>query len=326
MKYLFSDYDVFRGITLRRDVHLPLDNYILTFSRLHGNLITPDCIIHALRGLASGGLIHVEAPNGIIDRYTCTVALTEEGRLWRTEVNGKDPIRNELEFCTMDRPAVTVGEEWVAQFPFSDACKCHEFYKESRIYPTFTFEPLDTDRFLLTLHHPAHLHSCDLDFDPDEVLHPFVLPDNGKKTASAYSVSLTVTREQATAFLTELLDAATEFFRCSHGVGKITITGREASLLLTVKSYPLPVKPQCVMTATVLSDSAVAKDNKDSPLTFRKGEKVMIIHKKKSSDFVYDCVLRSAVSCPSLLTEELCLRIGTLHRVVLPFIKRFSYE
>lgn len=326
MKYLFSDYDIFRGITLRRDVHRPLNNFTLTFSRLHGNLITPDCIMHALRGLASGGLIQVEAPNGIIGRYTCTVSLTEKGRSLRTEVNGKDPIQNELEFCAMDRPAITVGEEWVAQFPFADACECNVFYKESRIYPTFTFEPLDTDSFLLTLHHPSHFHPGEPDFDPDEVLHPFVLPDKRTKPVSAYSVSLTVTKEQATAFLTELLDAATELFRRSDHVRKIAITGKEASLLLTVKSYLLPVKPQCVMTATVLSDSAVAKDSKDSPLTFRKGEEVMIIHKKKRSDFAYDCVLRSAVACPSLLTEEHFLRISTLHREVLPFIKRFSFE
>ena len=326
MKYLFSDYDMFRGITLRRDVHLPLDNYTLTFSRLHGNLITPDCIIHALRGLASGGLIHVDVPNGIIDRYTCTVALTEKGRLWRTEVNGKDPIQNELEFCAMDRPAVTVGEEWVTQFPFADACECNELYKESRIYPTFTLEPMDTDRFLLTLHHPAHLHPCNHDLDPDEILHPFVLPGNGKKTASAYSVSLSVTREQITAFLAELLHAATELFRCSDSVRKITITGREASLLLTVQSHPLSVKSPCSVTTTVLSDSAIAKDDEDRPLTFRKGEEVMAFRKKRISDFIYDCVLCSAVSCPSLLTEELCQGIGTLHREILPFIKRFSYE
>ena len=322
MKYLFSDYDLLRSVTLRRDRSISFSMMRHEFTLNHGNLITPACMMHALRGLASGGYITVEAPDGVINGSDPVVCLTEKGRAMRAEVNGKDAIQNELDFCALDRPDVTVGKDWMPDFPYPDACYCNGFFEESLQYPTFTVTELDNGGFRLTVHHHEDLHEYPI--DPDEALYSFETSPEKRSSTPTYSVSVEGTGEQILRFFTDLLDATLLLIDDPLRPRNVSICGTDASLLLSLTTKLLPRKVNPRITVKVHSGEISAERADGALHVFRTDSTVLSFSMENAFTFCYNCVLRSAAACPHLLTEEHFEKVSALHRRVLPHVQKRS--
>lgn len=120
MKYLFSDYYFLCGAAAKET--RTIGDAYRTMCIYLGTASTSACLLHALQGLSAGGYISV-IPE---ERGTCqyinlesAITVTEKGYktvsispLQKLLGERKAFVRNQLAFCTLDRPDVIVEDNW----------------------------------------------------------------------------------------------------------------------------------------------------------------------------------------------------------------------
>ena len=120
MKYLFSDYYLLCGAATK-DTRTVADAYRV-MCRYLGTASTCACLLHGLRGLAAEGYITVEpeihGDNRVINPGGA-ITITDKGRkavaispLQKLFGERKAFVKNQLAFCSLDRPDTAMGENW----------------------------------------------------------------------------------------------------------------------------------------------------------------------------------------------------------------------
>ncbi len=120
MKYLFSDYYFLCGAA-DKETHTVADAYRRMCGYLN-SASTCGCLRHALQGLVAGGYVVVEPEEHGEARCInlgASIHVTEAGRkavsvspLQKLFGERKAFVKNQLAFCSLDRPDTDIGEDW----------------------------------------------------------------------------------------------------------------------------------------------------------------------------------------------------------------------
>ena len=230
MKYVFSDFYLLVGAA-DKECRTVGDAY-RRMVELMGIPVSPSCLLFSLRGLCSGGFLTLTPAEGRIT-VTTSIAVTEAGRK-AVAVSGLQKLfgnefkafnKNEAKFCAADRPADTVGGDWVAEAEGFAEIANGLMRDRTVACPLFEVTEAGDELLTLTVHHPneAYPASDDEDeevYDPDAADHP-------------RSVSVTGSVERIMQAMTDLL-AAAQGLLSKPNTRKVALHGADRSYIVTL--------------------------------------------------------------------------------------------
>ena len=302
MKYLFSDFYFLCGAAdgACRTVG---DAYTALCAHL-GSPASADCLLFALRGLAAGGYVTLSPEDDRVVHPTTPLSITEAGRsavavspLRKLLGEAKAMVKNELRFCSLDRPLCDdVGEDWQVDAD-AFACLCADaLQRGDLLLPLFS-----VGEDSLTVHHPSDTIE---DEDPD-----------APEQASALSISgdPTLIREG----LSDLLEAAHALLTDIPRTRKVALHGADRSLVVTLS---LAVSEQGTVlrmsVSRILFNRKRFFGKRDSELDYAQCSDPLLITEMGSALHFAARLLPCAASAPRHLTEEMAETVSALHKLV----------
>jgi len=228
MKYLFSDYYFLCGAA-DKETRTVEDAY----RKMCGYLGSPAscaCLLHALRGLSAGGYVAVEPEEHGEARYVnlgAPIRVTEAGRkavaisaLQKLFGERKAFIKNQLDFCSRERPDTDVGGDWWVDGDCLERIQLHGVQKGQWAVPLFTPGVLGDGYLSLTLYRDDYGYDEE-DSDPDA-------PDRADR------VTVTGDCHRIMQGVSDLLAAAHALMTQPPCTRKVAIHGADKSLVITL--------------------------------------------------------------------------------------------
>ncbi len=227
MKYLFSDYYFLCGAA-DKETRTVGDAY----RKMCGYLDAPascGCLLHALRGLAAGGYITVEPEdhhgNQVVS-LNSPIAVTKAGKeavaisgLQKLFGERKAFVKNQLHFCSLERPDDPVGADWWVDSDALMRINCEGEHDGDWNTPLFALNDSGDGYLSMTLHHST----CDYGVWEGE-------------SDSEREASVTVTGDAARIMqgISDLLSAAHVLLTEPPRTRKVAIHGADRSLVITL--------------------------------------------------------------------------------------------
>lgn len=178
MKYLLSDYYFLCGAT-HKETRTVGDAYRKMCTYLNGSA-TCACLLHALRGLSSGGYISFEPEahgEALYVNLGSPIKVTEAGRkavavspLQRMFGERKAFVKNQLAFCSLDRPETTANDGWWVDSDCLLRINCNGVRDGEWSAPLFSLGDIGDGSLGLTLHRSGYAYTDgdgESNIDPD---------------------------------------------------------------------------------------------------------------------------------------------------------------
>ena len=315
MKYQFFEYHLLESISPKGS-----DTLGRVYESFIGYMLSPvtmPCFLYALRGLAAGGYITVDAINGELTPVT-SLSLTEAGRKAVTlsafqklfgELKAK--IKKELEFCAIERP--DSAEELGYSADGSDFTPLIQPLLQSRdiAFPAFELTDVGEGIMKLTVHHPnddpAGRYDVE-DIDPDGA-------------DLSYSASVTGYTEQIMAGMKDLIAAAHAIVTEPPRTRKVALHGADGSLIIAMANAASEQGPVSfrITVSKIRFNRQRFIGKRDSELDYAQcGDPIFIHELTDEVNFAYWDVLHSAAAYPLLLDGEDMERLHDIHRLCRP--------
>ncbi|MBQ9151076.1 MAG: hypothetical protein IJX72_02405, partial [Clostridia bacterium] len=174
MKYLFSDFYFLCGAA-DKETRTVGDAYRKMCTYLNGSS-TCNCLLHALRGLSAGGYITVEPEdhnqNQVIN-LNSPITVTEAGRkavgispLQKLLGEQKAFAKNELRFCSQERPNDPIGADWWIDSDCLERINYDGVRNDQWAMPLCTLGEMGDGYLSLTLYRSSYAYGEE-DSDPD---------------------------------------------------------------------------------------------------------------------------------------------------------------
>lgn len=229
MKYLFSDYYFLCGVAAK-DTRTVKDAYRVMCTYL-GTSSTCACLLYALRGLTAEGFITVEpevhGDNHVIELGSA-ITVTEKGRkavsispLQKLFGERKAFVKNQLAFCSLDRPDTDLGEGWWIDGDCLAEINLDGIRRSEWNAPLFGLSDLGDGFLSLVLHRNSYDYEDDDNSDPDAAEHTDRVIVTGDRTRVMQGVS-------------DLLSATYALLTQPPRTRKIAIHGVDKSLIVTL--------------------------------------------------------------------------------------------
>ena len=229
MKYLFSDYYFLCGAAAK-DTRTVQDAYRVMCTYL-GTSSTCACLLHALRGLAAEGFItvnpEIHGENQVINLGSA-ITVTEKGRkavsispLQKLFGERKAFVKNQLAFCSLDRPDTDIGKNWWIDGDCLAEINLDGIRRSEWNAPLFDLSDLGDGFLSLVLHRNSYNYEDDDNSDPDA-------------TEQTDRVMITGDRTRVMQGVSDLLSATHALLTQSPRTRKIAIHGVDKSLIVTL--------------------------------------------------------------------------------------------
>lgn len=315
MKYLFSDFYFLCGAAEKGVCTVGGAYEHMTMHMLFP--VAMPCLLHAVRGLASGGYITVSPEEGVISAST-PLAVTDLGKkavaisgLQKLLGESKAFHKNEQRFCAHDRPAVSEDHGWMADAESFDAITAHLMQAGDIFLPLFELTDEGNNRLTLTVHHPNHDPLPDGDdegendgFDPDAV-------------ERADSVSVTGPADTVMQGVSDLLAVAHALLTEAPRPRKVALHGADRSLLVSLARASSEYGTILRMTVSQIRFNRQRFIGKrDSDLDYAQcGDPLITLELADAEGFARS-LLRSAVTDPARLDDAMLAHIDGLHSIL----------
>ena len=311
MKYLFSDFYFLCGAA-DKETHTVGDAYRKMCAYL-GCSASCYCLLHALRGLASGGYITVEPEDHHENRVinlASSITVTKEGKeavaisgLQKLFGERKAFIKNELRFCSLERPRDPIGADWWVDGDCLERINDDGVRNDQWATPLFTLGEMGDGYLSLTLYRSYYGYDEE-DSDPDA-------PEQESR------VTVMGDADRIMQGVSDLLEAAHALLTEPPRTRKVAIHGADKSLVITLAQAAGEQGAYLRMTvAPIRFNRQRFYGKRDSDLDYAQcGDPLMTLELYNLSDFAA-LVLPSMVTLPDLLSEDQLNMICALHRLL----------
>lgn len=318
MNYLFSDFYFLVGAADKQTS--TVGDAFRHLSELLAAPVPTPCLLHALRGLSTGGYITVSPEGGMITPDT-PLAITDSGKKAAVpsglrKLMGEEKALNrlELEFCGRAHPDSADGTAWTADEEGFAEITRGMMERREIFYPLFQLTEAGEELLTLTVHHPSHSYSAyEADGEGEEADNPFD-PD---AAAYAESVSVTGSRERVMEGVSHLLEAAHALLTQPASTRKVALHGQDQSLIITLAHAASESGITLRMTvAKIRFNRQRFYGKRDGDLDYAQCGEPVILHEMGGSAAFAALLLPCAASMPGILGEDDAARIGEIHRIL----------
>ena len=268
-----------------------------------GYPVSMPCLLHAIRGLVTGGYITIEPDDGDVISAATPLTVTPAGKklaaispMQKLLGEYKAHLKNLVRFCDMERPDIPADALTANRDSFEPAVT--RLLRAGDIsLPMFEISDAGEGFLTLTVHHPHDDPAGEYgveDMDPDSA-------------DLSYSASVTGTAEQITAGLRDLIDTAYLLVTEPRRSRKVALHGGDGSLLISLANAAdeqgLVSFRMTVSKIRFNRQRFVGK--RDSDLDYAQcGDPIFIHEMQSAGNFAYYDVLHSVLARPDLLRAE----------------------
>ena len=312
MKYLFSDYYFLCGAA-DQSTHTVANAYRGMCGYMN-SASTCGCLRHALLGLVAGGYVVVEPEEHGKVPYVnlgASIRVTEAGRkavsmspLQKLFGERKAFVKNQLAFCSLDRPDTDVGADWW----IDGDCLERISYDGVRIgqwaMPMFSLGDMGDGYLSLTLNRGAYGYG-DEDIDPDA-------PERDDR------VTVSGDNDRIMAGVSDLLSAVYSLLTESPRTRKIAIHGADRSFVITLAHAAGEQGAYLRMTvAQIRFNRQRFIGKRDGELDYAQCGDPLILLEFSNAYELAARLLPSAVSLPERLRDADLETIDTISKMIL---------
>lgn len=301
MKYLFSDFYLLCGAA--DGACRTVGDAYASMSAALGSPASAAGLLHALRGLAAGGYVTLSPEDGRVIHPLTPLAITEAGRgavaispLRKLLGEAKAMAKNELRFCSLDRPLCDgVGEDWWVDPDAFARLSADALQRGDLLLPLFS---IGEDN--LTVHHPSDTPEEDPDA-PEQV--------------SALSIAGDPALIRAG--LADLLEAAHALLTDTPRTRKVALHGADRSLVVTLSLAGSEQGTVLRMSVSrILFNRKRFLGKRDSDLDYAQCSDPLLVTEMGNALHFAARLLPCAASAPMHLTEEMAEVVSALHRLL----------
>ena len=305
MKYLFSDFYFLCGAAAKESRTVG-DAYRVMCAHM-GVPASSACLRHAIRGLVAGGYVTVSGEDPFIHPGTA-LSVTPLGKeavaiSWLQKLAGEDRAfaKNELRFCSVERPAVAEDDGLCVDF---DAF-------ERMIHPALQSGELTRPLLTVGDEHLTVNGASGYSFEDNEEDED---PDAPER---ASCVSVTGDPLLIRAGMSDLLSAALALLTDAPRTRKVALHGADKSLIVTLSQAAGEEGTVLRMTVSrILFNRKRFIGKRDSDLDYAQCSDPLILREMGWAKSFAAALLPCAVSLPEHLSDEDLEVVHTLHKLL----------
>ncbi len=316
MKYTVADFYFLQSAA---------ENNAQTLEDVYGNMCTylgapvpMSCLLHAIRGLVAGGYIEVKPDEGRMISAVTPLSITPVGKnavaislIHKLLGEHKAFCKNQIRFCELERPEITDDGAFTADGVSFDDCIGRLIRAGDISHPMFEINDLGEGYLKMTVHHPNDgWYGMEDDDEGEE-------ENDSDVAALCYSASVTGTAEQIKAGLRDLIDTAYFLVTEPPRPRKVALHGGDGSLLIALAN----AANEQGMTSFRMTVSKIRFNRqrfvgkRDGDLDYAQcGDPIFIYETASAAGFCHFDIMKCAVMCPELLSEEDFDKLAVIHK------------